>query len=63
MVKDLQKVRRLEEKQPVTRDVTDEVFATPAEEKDVEIELEAPPPKATKKKEFKRKRMQRLKMR
>ncbi|XP_023684510.1 ribosome biogenesis protein BRX1 homolog [Paramormyrops kingsleyae] len=63
MVKELQKVRRLEEKQPVTRDVTDEVFATPAEEKPVEIELEAPPPKAAKKKEFKRKRMQRLKMR
>ncbi|XP_036385558.1 ribosome biogenesis protein BRX1 homolog [Megalops cyprinoides] len=59
MVKELQKMKRIEQKEAVTQDVTDDVFATPAEEKPDEIELEPPAPKFAKKKknkEFKRQR-------
>uniref|UniRef100_A0A673YLT8 Ribosome biogenesis protein BRX1 homolog n=1 Tax=Salmo trutta TaxID=8032 RepID=A0A673YLT8_SALTR len=61
MVKELQKLKRTENKEVVTRDVTDDVFATPAEERPVHIELEAPAAKVVKKnkhKAFKRQRMQ-----
>ncbi|CAB1352044.1 unnamed protein product [Coregonus sp. 'balchen'] len=61
MVKELQKLKRTENKEEVTRDVTDDVFATPAEERPVHIELEAPAAKVVKKnkhKAFKRQRMQ-----
>ncbi|KAJ8286633.1 hypothetical protein GJAV_G00041370 [Gymnothorax javanicus] len=61
MVKELQKVKRLEEKEAVTHDVTEDVFATPSVEKSVEIQHEAPPSKQVKKKrnkEFKRQRKQ-----
>ncbi|KAG7477087.1 hypothetical protein MATL_G00090470 [Megalops atlanticus] len=64
MVKELQKMKRIEQKEPVTQDVTDDVFATPAEEKPDEIELEPPVPKLAKKKknkEFKRQRQQKSK--
>uniref|UniRef100_A0A8C7MS82 Ribosome biogenesis protein BRX1 homolog n=1 Tax=Oncorhynchus kisutch TaxID=8019 RepID=A0A8C7MS82_ONCKI len=61
MVKELQKLKRTENKEAVTRDVTDDVFATPAEERPVHIELEAPAAKVVKKnkhKAFKRQRKQ-----
>ena len=61
MVKELQKLKRVENKEAVTRDVTDDVFATPAEERPVHIELEAPAAKVVKKnkhKAFKRQRKQ-----
>ncbi|MBN3305301.1 BRX1 protein, partial [Amia calva] len=61
MVKELQKTRRKEEKQPVTHDPTEDVFVTPAEEKPSDIQLVAPKPRIIKKKknkEFKRQRMQ-----
>ncbi|KAJ8338976.1 hypothetical protein SKAU_G00357620 [Synaphobranchus kaupii] len=64
MVKELQKMKRLEEKEVVTQDVTDDVFATPSEEKPIVIQHEAPPLKKVKKKknrEFKRQRVQKLK--
>lgn len=61
MVKELQKMKRTEAKEDVTQDVTADVFVTPADEKPVQIETEAPEPKAVKKKKqkmFKRQRMQ-----
>ncbi|XP_034564928.1 ribosome biogenesis protein BRX1 homolog [Notolabrus celidotus] len=61
MVKELQKMKRTEAKEEVTRDVTADVFSTPADEKPVQIETEAPEPKMVKKnkhKAFKRQRMQ-----
>uniref|UniRef100_A0A672I1F2 Ribosome biogenesis protein BRX1 homolog n=1 Tax=Salarias fasciatus TaxID=181472 RepID=A0A672I1F2_SALFA len=62
MVKDIHKVKRKEAKEDLTKDVTADVFLTPAEEKPVHIQTEAPPPKPVKKnkhKAFKRQRMQR----
>ncbi|KAM6975663.1 ribosome biogenesis protein BRX1 homolog [Tautogolabrus adspersus] len=62
MVKELQKMKRTEAKEDVTRDVTADVFLTPAEDKPVHIQTEAPEPKVVKKnkhKAFKRQRMQR----
>ncbi|XP_068191598.1 ribosome biogenesis protein BRX1 homolog [Antennarius striatus] len=62
MVKEMQKTKRTEAKEDLNRDVTADVFMTPAEEKSVHIETEAPPPKITKKnkhKPFKRQRMAR----
>lgn len=50
MVKQIRLEKRKETKEAVTTDVTDDVFATPAEEKPVEVELEAPEPKPSKKK-------------
>lgn len=61
MVKEMQKMKRTEAKEDVTRDVTADVFVTPADDKPVQIETEAPEPKAVKKKKqkaFKRQRMQ-----
>lgn len=61
MVKEIQKMKRTEAKQDLTKDVTADVFLTPAEEKPVHIETEAPEPKVAKKnhhKAFKRQRMQ-----
>ncbi|XP_064165638.1 ribosome biogenesis protein BRX1 homolog [Anguilla rostrata] len=64
MVKELQKMKKLEEKEVVSQDVTDDVFATPSEEKPVEVEHEAPPlmkmKKKKKDKEFKRQRMRKV---
>ena len=62
MVKEMHKVKRAEQKENLDRDVTADVFLTPAEEKPVHIQTEAPEPKAVKKnkhKAFKRQRMQR----
>lgn len=60
MLKDLQKMKRLENKDMATGDVTEDVFATPAEEKPMEIQMEAPEPdqdrKTRKPKPFKRRR-------
>ncbi|KAJ8402360.1 hypothetical protein AAFF_G00368490 [Aldrovandia affinis] len=63
LVKEVQKMKRMEEKEVVTRDVTDDVFATPSEAKSVEIEHEAPPLKKMKKKNkgIKRQRMKKVK--
>lgn len=61
MVKELQKMKKTEAKEDITKDVTADVFLTPAEEKPVQIETEAPPPREVNKKKqklFKRKRMQ-----
>lgn len=58
MVKEMHKMKRTETKEDLNRDVTADVFLTPAEEKPVHIETEAPEPKVTKKKKaFKRQRM------
>lgn len=62
MVKELQKLKRTEAKQDVSRDVTADVFLTPADENSVHIETEPPEPKVIKKnkhKAFKRQRMAR----
>lgn len=62
MVKEMQKLKRTEAKEDLTSDVTADVFLTPAEEKPVHIQTEAPEPKVVKKnkhKAFKRQRMQR----
>ncbi|KAL4617339.1 hypothetical protein GN956_G21101 [Arapaima gigas] len=57
-VKQMQKKKKMEEQEPVTKDVTEDVFVTPAEEKPEIIELQPLPPKeGKKKKEFKRRRM------
>uniref|UniRef100_A0A667Z1F3 Ribosome biogenesis protein BRX1 homolog n=2 Tax=Myripristis murdjan TaxID=586833 RepID=A0A667Z1F3_9TELE len=61
IVKELQSIKKSEAKDDVVRDVTADVFRTPAEEKPVHIETEPPEPKAVKKnkhKAFKRQRMQ-----
>ncbi|XP_023275374.1 ribosome biogenesis protein BRX1 homolog [Seriola lalandi dorsalis] len=60
MVKEMQKMKRTDTKVDSVRDVTADVFLTPAEEKPVHIETEAPEPKVSKKKQkpFKRQRMQ-----
>lgn len=60
MVKEMQKMKRTEAKEDLDRDVTADVFLTPADEKPVHIETEAPKPKMVKKnkhKAFKRQRM------
>lgn len=62
MVKEMQKIKRTGAKEDVAKDVTADVFLTPADEKPVHIETEAPEPKVVKKKKhkaFKRQRMQR----
>ncbi|TKS84359.1 Ribosome biogenesis protein BRX1 -like protein [Collichthys lucidus] len=62
MVKEMQKLKRVDAKEDVVRDVTADVFLTPADEKPVYIETEAPEPKIVKKnkhKAFKRQRMAR----
>lgn len=61
MVKELQKMKRTEANVAVDKDVTADVFLTPAEEKPVHIQTEPPEPKVVKKnkhKAFKRQRMQ-----
>ncbi|XP_028318699.1 ribosome biogenesis protein BRX1 homolog [Gouania willdenowi] len=61
MVKEMQKLKRAEQKEPTCNDVTADVFLTPAEEKPLNIQTEAPEPKVMKKnkhKAFKRQRMQ-----
>lgn len=61
MVKEMQKMKRTEAKEDLARDVTADVFLTPAENKPVHIETEPPQPKVVKKnkhKAFKRQRMQ-----
>ncbi len=62
MVKELQKMKRTEAKEDLATDVTADVFQTPADEKPIHIETEAPEPKVVKKnkhKAFKRQRMAR----
>jgi len=62
MVKEMQKMKRNEAKEDLARDVTADVFLTPAEEKPVHIQTEPPQPKMVKKnkhKAFKRQRMAR----
>lgn len=62
MVKEMQKLKRVDAKEDLSRDVTADVFLTPADEKPVHIETEAPEPKIVKKnkhKAFKRQRMAR----
>ncbi|KAF3701950.1 Ribosome biogenesis protein BRX1 -like protein Brix domain-containing protein 2 Bx24 [Channa argus] len=61
MVKEMQKMKRTEAKDDLSKDVTADIFLTPAEEKPVHIETEAPVRKVVKKnkhKAFKRQRMQ-----
>ncbi|XP_042251583.1 ribosome biogenesis protein BRX1 homolog [Thunnus maccoyii] len=61
MVKEMQKMKRTEAKEDLARDVTADVFVTPAEEKPLHIQTEPPEPKVVKKnkhKAFKRQRMQ-----
>lgn len=60
LVKDLKKIKKAEVKVNVDTDVTADVFLTPAEEKPVHIQTEAPEPKVmkNKRKAFKRQRMQ-----
>ncbi|XP_061589642.1 ribosome biogenesis protein BRX1 homolog [Cololabis saira] len=61
MVKELHKMKRSEAKEDLNTDVTADVFVTPAEEKHVHIQMEAPEPKIynkNKRKAFKRQRMQ-----
>nr|ADO27860.1 brix domain-containing protein 2 [Ictalurus furcatus] len=50
MVKQIRLEKRSETKEVRTKDVTDDVFVTPAEEKLVTVELEAPAPQPSKKK-------------
>ncbi|XP_053334633.1 ribosome biogenesis protein BRX1 homolog isoform X2 [Clarias gariepinus] len=54
MVKQIRLEKRNEPKEVLTRDVTDDVFATPAEEKPVTVEHEAPDPALSKKKKKKK---------
>uniref|UniRef100_A0AAQ5ZDN0 Ribosome biogenesis protein BRX1 homolog n=1 Tax=Amphiprion ocellaris TaxID=80972 RepID=A0AAQ5ZDN0_AMPOC len=60
MVKEMHKLKKAEVKEDLVKDVTADVFLTPAEEKPVHIQTEAPEPKVVKKKQkaFKRQRMQ-----
>lgn len=52
-------MKRIDAKEDVTKDVTADVFQTPADDKPVQIESEPPQPKAVKKnKPFKRQRLQ-----
>uniref|UniRef100_A0A8C1MAP1 Ribosome biogenesis protein BRX1 homolog n=1 Tax=Cyprinus carpio TaxID=7962 RepID=A0A8C1MAP1_CYPCA len=50
MVKQILKEKRSEEKEVLERDVTDEVFQTPAEPRDPEVQLQPPEPPRSKKK-------------
>ncbi|XP_065099633.1 ribosome biogenesis protein BRX1 homolog [Paramisgurnus dabryanus] len=50
MVKEIRKEKRKEGQEVLTQDVTDDVFVTPAEQKTVHVEWEAPEPQTTKKK-------------
>lgn len=62
MVKELQKMKRADAKEDVSGDITADVFLTPADEKPVHIQTEAPEPKVVKKnkhKAFKRQRLAR----
>lgn len=61
MVKELHKIKKSEAKEDLDKDVTADVFVTPAEEKPVHIETEPPQFKEKKKKlcGFKRQRMAR----
>ncbi|XP_029371262.1 ribosome biogenesis protein BRX1 homolog [Echeneis naucrates] len=60
MVKEMHKMKRTETKEVLDKDVTADVFLTPAEEKPVHIETEPPEQNVAKKrnKPFKRQRMQ-----
>lgn len=59
MVKELHKMKKTEAKEDLNRDVTADVFVTPAEKKPIHIQTEAPEPKVSKKKQnpFKRQRV------
>ncbi|KAK2827705.1 hypothetical protein Q7C36_018631 [Tachysurus vachellii] len=65
MVKQIHLEKRSEAKEPVTTDVTDDVFVTPAEKKQRKVQLEAPEPKPKKKKkkltELKKKKLMKRK--
>lgn len=50
MVKQIYLEKKKETKEVMTKDVTDDVFVTPAAEKPVKVELEAPQPGPSKKK-------------
>ena len=60
MLKEIQKMKRFENKEVATKDVTEDVFDTPGQEKPVDIQEEDPgqDPKKRKPKPFKRRRMQ-----
>uniref|UniRef100_A0A3Q0SFU2 Ribosome biogenesis protein BRX1 homolog n=1 Tax=Amphilophus citrinellus TaxID=61819 RepID=A0A3Q0SFU2_AMPCI len=61
MVKEVQKMKKTSVKEDLDKDVTADVFLTPAEEKPVDVQTEAPEPKVVKKKKqkpFKRQRLQ-----
>lgn len=60
MVKDVLKMKRTEAKEDLVTDITADVFMTPAEEKPVHIETEAPEPKMLKKKKYKAFKRQRM---
>lgn len=62
MVKELQQIKRMEAKVEVVKDVTADVFLTPADEKPVLIETEPPEPKAVKRKKHKAFQRQRRQM-
>uniref|UniRef100_A0A8D2ZYH3 Ribosome biogenesis protein BRX1 homolog n=2 Tax=Scophthalmus maximus TaxID=52904 RepID=A0A8D2ZYH3_SCOMX len=61
MVKEMQKMKRTEAKQDLSKDITADVFLTPAPEKPVHIETEAPEPRFSNKN--KRKAMKRQRQR
>lgn len=65
MVKQIHLEKRSEAKEPVTTDVTDDVFVTPAEKKQRKVQLEAPEPSKKKKKkkltELKKKKLMKRK--
>lgn len=49
-MKEIRKEKHKEEQEVLTPDVTDDVFVTPAEQKPLQIDREAPEPQNTKKK-------------
>uniref|UniRef100_A0A671X8X3 Ribosome biogenesis protein BRX1 homolog n=1 Tax=Sparus aurata TaxID=8175 RepID=A0A671X8X3_SPAAU len=62
MVKELQKMKRADAKEDVSGDITADVFLTPADEKPLHIQTEAPEPKVVKKNKHKAFKRQRLKV-
>uniref|UniRef100_A0A8C7YQ58 Ribosome biogenesis protein BRX1 homolog n=1 Tax=Oryzias sinensis TaxID=183150 RepID=A0A8C7YQ58_9TELE len=61
-LKEMQKVKRSAAKEDLEKDVTADVFVTPADKKPVEIQTEPPEPKAEKKHKFKPSKRQRQQM-
>ena len=62
MVKEMQKMKRTEAKEDLNQDVTEDVFVTPAEDKPVHIETEAPKGQVSNKNKRKALKRQKLRM-